>query len=184
MASLFSHLAIGATTTKAATTIAEIRSSVKLLLLVMFASAMPDLDIMAFDFGIPYTHWLGHRGLTHSVAFAAGWSVLMLVFFFRHEIRSLGHSVAYFLLFFITTASHGLVDAMTNGGRGIGFFIPFSDERYFLPFRPIQVSPLGVENFFSEWGRRVIISEMIWVILPCVVLWLAFHWIGKPNGSK
>src|SRR6267378_8050335 len=43
--------------------------------------------------------------------------------------------------FFLATASHGLLDAMTNGGLGVAFFAPFCDTRYFLPWQPIVVSP-------------------------------------------
>ena len=184
MASLFSHLAIGATTTKIATTTTRIQGSMKLLMIAMICSAMPDLDVLAFDLGIPYEHWLGHRGFTHSFFFAGIWAIAMMVFFFRDEIRSAGNGLVYFLLLFVTTASHGVVDAMTNGGRGIGFWIPFSDERFFLPFRPIQVSPLSVDSFFGEWGRRVILSEMVWIILPCFFVWITFHFIGKGSGRN
>lgn len=32
---------------------------------------MPDFDVAGLAFGIPYGEVLGHRGLTHSIAFAA-----------------------------------------------------------------------------------------------------------------
>lgn len=64
------------------------------------------------------------------------------------------------------TATHGLLDAMTNGGLGIAFFFPFDNTRYFFDWRPIQVSPIGIRNFFSEWGLRVIISEAVYIGLP------------------
>jgi inner membrane protein len=31
---------------------------------------LPDADVIAFSFGIPYDAMLGHRGLTHSLFFA------------------------------------------------------------------------------------------------------------------
>ncbi|HEU4994167.1 MAG TPA: metal-dependent hydrolase [Gemmatimonadaceae bacterium] len=34
-------------------------------------AALPDLDAIGFWMGIPYDHMLGHRGLTHSLTFAA-----------------------------------------------------------------------------------------------------------------
>jgi inner membrane protein len=37
-----------------------------------------------------------------------------------------------FSYFFIVTASHGVLDAMTNGRLGIAFFAPFDDTRYFF----------------------------------------------------
>ncbi len=58
---------------------------------------------------------------------------------------------------------------MTTGGLGVAFFSPWDDARYFLPWRPIKVSPIGVENFFSEWGKKVLLSEMIWIGIPSVL---------------
>jgi inner membrane protein len=59
---------------------------------------------------------------------------------------------------------------MTTGGRGVAFFAPFCDERYFLPWRFIHVSPLGASNFFSTWGLRVIKNEFWYVGIPCLIL--------------
>ena len=64
------------------------------------------------------------------------------------------------------TMTHGLLDAMTDGGLGVGFFIPFSAERYFLPWTPIEVSPIGVKQFFSARGMAVIRSELLFVWVP------------------
>jgi inner membrane protein len=75
-----------------------------------------------------------------------------------------------FWLCFVSCASHAFLDAMTNGGLGVALFWPFSLERIFLPFRPIQVSPIGVGSFFTEWGLRVIASELVWVLLPALAL--------------
>ena len=67
--------------------------------------------------------------------------------------------------------SHGILDALTNGGLGIAFFAPFSNERYFLPIQPIQVSTLQVQHFFSEHGITVMKSELLYVWLPLLFLW-------------
>jgi inner membrane protein len=132
----------------------------------MISSVFPDADVLAFDFGIPYEHMYGHRGFTHSIVFALIWAFLMIFLFHRDQIRP------YILgcYYFICTISHGLLDAMTTGGRGVAFFAPFSDERYFLPWRFIHVSPLRASHFFSEWGLKVIKNEMIYVGLPCLLL--------------
>lgn len=76
----------------------------------------------------------------------------------------------FFVRLFLSTISHALLDAMTIGGLGVGFFIPFENTRYFFEWRPIQVSPIGIERFFSEWELRVVISELIWIGLPCMVI--------------
>jgi inner membrane protein len=42
----------------------------RLLLAGCVGSILPDVDVLAFAFGIPYEHPLGHRGFTHSLFFA------------------------------------------------------------------------------------------------------------------
>jgi inner membrane protein len=68
-----------------------------------------------------------------------------------------------------------LLDALTNGGLGVALFAPFSNERFFFPWRPIEVSPIGA-GFFSARGMRVLLSEARWIWLPaatvCAVVWL------------
>jgi len=46
----------------------------------------------------------------------------------------------------------------------------FNNSQYFLPWRPISVSPIGIKSFFSEWGKRVRLSEVIWVGIACSVI--------------
>jgi inner membrane protein len=64
---------------------------------------------------------------------------------------------------------HSQLDALTNGGGGIAFFSPFDDRRYFFPWRPIQVSPIGLA-VFSRWGLRALLTEVLWIWLPLGVL--------------
>jgi inner membrane protein len=134
-------------------------------LLTAVCAALPDADVIGFGFGIQYHDLLGHRGLTHSLAFALAIGFLVVIAFFRNidlGSREWWTLVAYF---FIVTASHGVLDALTNGGLGIAFFAPFSNERYFFPWRPIEVSPLGVGSFLAR-GAEVIVSEIKWIWIP------------------
>lgn len=62
---------------------------------------------------------------------------------------------------------------MTDGGLGVAFFSPFDDTRYFLPWTPIRVSPIGMERFFSGRGLAVLQSELLWIWLPAAVLAVA-----------
>jgi inner membrane protein len=50
----------------------------------------------------------------------------------------------------------------------VAAFAPFDNTRYFLPWRPIQVSPVGAGAFLSEWGWRILKSEAVWIGIPCV----------------
>ena len=78
------------------------------------------------------------------------------------------------VFFFFVTASHGVLDAMTNGGLGISFFSPFDNDRYCLPWNPLQVSPIG-RGFFSEEGLEVLLNEALWIGLPCAGLLATVH---------
>jgi len=129
-------------------------------------SALPDVDVVGLIFGIPYGDPLGHRGLTHSVVFALVtttiyWMVL------RSSHAFVGGRLWTFL--FVSAVSHPLLDALTNGGLGVAFFAPFTNTRYFFPFRPIEVSPLGID-FFSTRGLEVLASEFVWVWIPAAIL--------------
>ncbi len=146
----------------------------RLFALGAIVSVLPDADVLAFALGIPYESPFGHRGFTHSIAFALVIGVLCLPL--KSVIRA--SALAVFSISFISCISHALLDALTNGGLGVAIMWPFDDQRWFLPFRPIQVSPIGVQAFFSERGLRVIMSEIVWVFLP-VLLLISFSWLYK-----
>ena len=134
---------------------------------------LPDIDVLSFAAGIPYQHPLGHRGMTHSLLFAVLCGSFAVVVCRRYENWNNRQSIFAFVGFSAITASHGILDAMTSGGLGVAFFFPFDNQRYFFGWRPIQVSPIGISNFFSEWGLRVLASEAIYIGLPVVGLLLA-----------
>jgi inner membrane protein len=144
---------------------------------------LPDIDVISFAFGIRYEDMFGHRGLTHSLFFAAVAGLVAAVKTrgpaeagpYQNEAppHSLGVGSwqlgVLWVWFAAVTASHGILDALTNGGRGIAFFAPFSNERYFFPWRPIQVSPIGA-GFFSPRGLRVLVSESVSIWVPSAIM--------------
>jgi inner membrane protein len=130
------------------------------------ASVLPDIDSLGYAAGVPYGHTFGHRGFTHSLFFA-----LLIALLSVPLARRLGATpVMTFTIVLLAAASHGLLDAMTTGGLGVAFFSPFSNERYFLPWRRIVVSPIGLSGFLSNRGLRVLRSELVWIWSPCAVL--------------
>ncbi len=134
------------------------------------SSVLPDADVIGFALGIPYEAVLGHRGFSHSLAFAALWSLLVVGVVFRQVQWFSRDWWKLLLLFFLVTASHGVLDALTNGGLGIASFSPFITTRYFFPWRPIQVSPIGIGSLFTEMGRLAIVSELKFVWLPIALV--------------
>jgi inner membrane protein len=129
-------------------------------------AALPDVDALGLYAGIPYGHVLGHRGLTHSLPFAAALAALAAVAL-APTVAELPRALLWLYLF-LATASHGVLDALTNGGLGVAFLAPFSDARYFFPTRPIAVSPIGVRALLSPRGLAALASEVRWVWLPSV----------------
>ncbi len=139
------------------------RGAVALVLGVL--AVLPDIDVIAFRLGIPYEHPLGHRGFTHSLAFAilAGVGAACLFPRLRAFSRGWWQLVA---VFSIAAASHGVLDAFTDAGLGVGFFVPFESTRYFFPWRPLHTSPIGVAAFFGGPALRILANELLWVWLP------------------
>ena len=160
MASVFGHGIVGYTIYK----VLDSKNLKWLLFFAILFTILPDADVLAFKLNIPYTHPLGHRGFTHSILFAALWAFLVMWLLGR------SHKIIWFTVIFLSTLSHGILDAMTSGGKGVGFFIPFNNERFFFPFRAIKVSPIGIDRFFSDWGLQVILSELKYILLPCLLL--------------
>jgi|SRR5208282_3581135 len=137
-------------------------------------SVIPDLDVIGFRFGVHYGDFWGHRGFTHSLLFAALLASVVVLLAFRQPIPSLGR-LGLWSYFFLATASHGLLDAMTDGGLGVAFFSPFNNTRYFFPWTPICVSPIGLSRFFSSRGLAVLQSELLYIWLPsALVVFTAF----------
>jgi inner membrane protein len=140
-------------------------------------SAIPDLDLIGFRFGIKYEDFWGHRGFTHSLTFAALLALAVTAIAFRRGAPALSRfSICSY--FFLATASHGLLDAMTDGGLGVAFFAPFDNRRYFLPWTPIRVSPIGFGRFFTARGLAVLQSEIVWIWLPAG-LFAASVWMWR-----
>ena len=144
-------------------------------------SVFPDVDVIGFRFGIHYGDFWGHRGFTHSLAFAAILAGIVGTMIARVEPRI---SRAFlFVYLFLATASHGFLDAMTDGGLGVAFFSPFDNRRYFLPWRPIRVSPIGITRLFGPRGFAVLRSEMLWIWIPSILV-IVLAVIGWRMGAS
>jgi inner membrane protein len=119
-------------------------------------SMLPDADVMGFSFGIPYTSVWGHRGVTHSFAFALMVGTAAALAARRRRAPALPTGI----LAALVVSSHGLLDTLTDGGRGIALLWPFTDRRYFAPWHPIPVSPIGL-GLLTRFGMRVALHEML-----------------------
>lgn len=136
----------------------------RLLAAGAIAAMLPDADVLAFKLHIAYADSLGHRGATHSIAFALALAIAAALWHRRLDGTPwrCGGFVG------LAALSHPLLDACTHGGLGVALWWPFSDARWFAPFHPIAASPIGA-RFFSERGWHVMMSELCWVWLPTAI---------------
>ncbi|WP_340570695.1 metal-dependent hydrolase [Stenotrophomonas sp. G106K1] len=155
------------------------------------AAMLPDADVLAFALHIPYADAFGHRGASHSLLFACvlamvaalapgvgrgrPWSALSCQPRLAPTTQAarLAATTQAAAFVFICAASHPLLDAMTSGGLGVALAWPWSEQRFFAPWRPIRVSPFAPQ-FFSARGIATLLSELRWVWLPlagAVVAW-------------
>jgi inner membrane protein len=153
-------------------------------LLATASAIVPDADVIGFYFGIQYGDMFGHRGFSHSLLFALLWSLLVVRVGFKSAARRSKQWWSLLAFFFLVAASHGVLDAMTNGGLGVAFFTPFDARRYFFPWRPITVSPIGLGNFISHWGALVLLSEIKYVWLPLLFVWLSVWSFRRLAGRE
>jgi len=137
-------------------------------------SLAPDLDVIAFRFGIPYSAPFGHRGAAHSIFIALVLaSIAALATRVRpDQVNSNQTRTRLWVLCAVVAISHGLLDTLTDGGLGIALLWPFSNERYFAPWTPIPVAPIGA-RMLTSGGIRVVMTEalqfaplLVWAIWP------------------
>lgn len=115
----------------------------QLLIVGIFFAILPDVDVVTFKFGIPYESDWGHRGFSHSILFAFSLSVLASILVRRFCARI----EVVFSFLFLSILSHGVLDAMTSGGLGIGFLIPYSSKRFFSIRDRSAFRPSGSKTF-------------------------------------
>ena len=119
-------------------------------------AALPDLDFLGRHFGARYgTDW-GHRGFTHSFAFAAVLALLVGLAAGRAGLpRLLTGTFA-----FLALASHGLLDTLTDGTNGPALLWPFTSTRFQAPVRPLLTALLWLA-YFGSAGLRSLLRELL-----------------------
>ena len=156
--------------------------SLRFWVLTATCAILPDIDVIGFAIGIRYNSLFGHRGLTHSIVFAVFTGVMVGSMAFRNQ--NIGIKTRVLILYFsLVTLSHPLLDSLTNGGLGVALLAPFSGKRYFAPWRPIEVTPLGLE-FFSAQGLAVLLGEITWIWIPSLLVFLLAVMIRRLRTNR
>lgn len=131
-------------------------STHRVCLVAAACAALPDIDVIGFA---------PHRGITHSLSFAALAALIAtLLIFPRGPARGTRLRIA--LILFVALLSHSCLDALSRYSLGIEFFAPFSEQRFRFVW-----TPLG-----RPGGHLVgqFVQEALVVFLPAVAL----AWLG------
>jgi inner membrane protein len=133
-------------------------------------SLLPDADVFGFRLGVHYEDPWGHRGATHSFVFALGVALVALAIAKAARLPP----VRTALIALVVVSSHVLLDTLTDGGLGCALLWPFSDERFFAPWTPLPVAPIG-RAYLSGEGLRVAAVELVaFAPLLAYALWPAW----------
>lgn len=118
---------------------------------------VPDVDAIGRLWGGGDFEWMGgHRGFTHSLAFAALAGVTAALCTLGRAAWN-GFRVRFGLFVTFAAVAHGLLDTLTSIGAavdGVQFLYPFSTRKFTIPKHPIN-GPF---------------SELFYVVLPVIAL--------------
>ncbi len=176
MPTILTHIAVPVA---AALALGSRRVPPSMLLVGCLAAILPDLDGIPNQFGWQGLGMWGHRGFTHTALFAALVGLIGVALAKWWQVPRW----AAFAWLFACTLSHPLLDMMTSGGSGIALWWPFSSERFFSPWRPIAVSPILADRFFSQRGVQVLVSELYNVWFPLLTIGLSIFALRHTRKS-
>ncbi len=145
---------------------------------------LPDADVLPAQLLALKGPLSDHRGLTHTPLFAlaVGLLVALVAYLARRSARA--RAVRLGLLATLLVGSHGLLDGLTQGGRGILFLWPLSGARFHCLWRPFPDIPAGLalltRNGLHQLGLEIVI------FLPLALYALAWRslWRAAPRTSR
>jgi inner membrane protein len=117
---------------------------------------LPDIDVVGVAFGLPDVGDGGHRGASHSFVLALALGLASALVARRFGWPFMRTLVAATL----AVASHGVLDALGEGGRGIPMLWPLSDARYMSPWRILPDAPRGLA-MLSRHGLLDLLIELV-----------------------
>jgi inner membrane protein len=153
----------------------ERRTSAGTLLFFAVLAELPDVDVFAVACGTADDGPLGHRGASHALATALALGLLSAALARRFGWPIVRTAVAATL----AVASHGILDACGEGGRGIPLLWPFMDARFMSPWRLLPDAPRGLK-MLSRAGLLDLAVEFV-VFFPLTVFAL---WRGRPAPAR
>ncbi len=151
----------------------------RFLTALLLCATVADLDLLGAAFDVRPDDLFGHRGLTHSLPWAAALAALVALL-----LRKRWPSTQTWPWLFAAAASHGLIDAFTQGAH-VALLSPLTQARLALPWRPVPTGPLGVPELLSGWGVLLVLNELVLVVLPVALAlkaWALWRGPREPNA--
>lgn len=176
MATLVTHLAAGAAAALSVNDIAPSPSKKHFIVFVALCfvgATFADIDHLDALLGWKEHHYLGHRGMTHSLFFALALSAALAYFANKTLSERLSNLEKAWLM--LCTLSHPIFDFVTTGRKDTLLFFPFYNERTTLDLSPIQAIGFQVDGLFLQ----MLLYEII-LIWPFLAL---FHFMAR-SGTR
>lgn len=162
MSSLFGHALAGLAVSSACS---KGRPERRLWVTAMACAVAPDLDWFSAFLPLREGTSLAHRGITHSLIATLLITLAALLLAFRSRLRE----PRLWACLFSATLSHSLLDALTFGGTGVAFLLPFSETRFVGVWQPLFVSPIPLSGNLFEWLLFSLSTECLWIGLPALM---------------
>lgn len=143
----------------------------RLVLVAMFAAALPDVDgIFKYFAHVPPSSIYSHRGAAHSLFAALAAGLIAACFHRWLKVRPATAGLAVGA----AMASHGILDMMTDSGRPVAYLWPLSSVRLFADWHPIHSEAVHRAHFFTQVFVRLQ-SELWQLIVPMFAIALLVH---------
>jgi inner membrane protein len=168
----YGHLAVGLLAGRlhgGSDTSRDARASAGSLLFFAALAELPDADVVGVALGVRDLGHFGHRGASHSFLTAVAIGVVSGLGARRFGWPVVRTAVAATL----AVASHGILDACGEGGRGIPLLWPLTEARFTSPWRMLPDAPRGM-NMLSWRGLLDLAVEfVVFFPLTAFALWPA-----------
>jgi inner membrane protein len=143
------------------------RASAGTLLFFAMLAELPDMDVFGVACGLCDSGPLGHRGASHSFITAIVVGIASALVVRRFGWPFVRTAIAATL----ALASHGILDACGEGGRGIPLLWPLSDARFMSPWRVLPDAPRGLEMLSRPGLLDLCIEFVVFFPLTAFALW-------------
>jgi inner membrane protein len=145
----------------------DARTSAATLLFFAALAELPDADVFGVACGVEDFGPFGHRGASHSFCTAVTIGLLSGLLARRFGWPAVRTAVAATL----ALASHGILDACGEGGRGIPLLWPFTDARFMSPWRMLPDAPRGMRMLSRPGLVDLAVEFAVFFPLTAFALW-------------